>query len=173
VADVCRDRDSALSGRRPRVLVGGVAHLYQGDLDLGRLALERLGEVGAGVVVEDLSYGAVAVAQRLEELEPERLVLVSAVVRGRPPGTVERRTPNGAARSPEEVQRSVADAATGYLHVDLVLDVAQAFGVLPRDTIVVEVEPASVEPAERLSSVGARALDDAVALVRRELELAQ
>jgi len=162
-----------VSVRRPRVLVGGVAHLYQGDLDLGRLALERLGDVGTGVLVEDLSYGAVAVAQRLEELEPERLVLVSAVTRGRPPGTVERRTPDGAARTPDEVQRSVADAAMGYLHVDLVLDVAQAFGVLPPDTVVVEVEPASVEPAEQLSPIGARALEDAVALIRAELELRQ
>jgi hydrogenase maturation protease len=153
----------------PRVLVGGVAHLYQGDLDLGRLALERLGDAGPGVVVEDLSYGAVAVAQRLEELAPERLVLVSAVARGRAPGTVERRTPDASAWTPEQVQRSVADAVTGYLHVDLVLDVAQGLGVLPDDTVVVEVEPASVEPSEHLSTVAERALDEAVALVRAEL----
>ncbi len=152
-----------------RVLVGGVAHLYQGDLDLGRVALERLGDLGAGVLVEDLSYGAVAVAQRLEELAPERLVLVSAVERGRPPGTVERRTPDADARTPEQVQRSVADAVTGYLHVDLVLDVAQGLGVLPADTVVVEVEPATVEPSEALSGVAERALDEAVALVRAEI----
>jgi hydrogenase maturation protease len=154
-----------------RVLVGGVAQLYQGDLDLGRLAVERLADLNAGdVVVEDLSYGAVAVAQRLEELAPERLVLVGAVARGRPPGTVERRSAPAAARTADEVQRSVGDAVTGYVHVDLVLDVAGGLGVLPADTIVVEVEPAAVAPSETLSPVARRALDEAVALVRASVE---
>ena len=151
-----------------RILVGGVGQLYQGDLDFGRVALERLGDIGPGIVVEDLSYGAVAVAQRLEELAPERLVLVGAVARGRPPGTVERRAVTTVA-APEQVQRSVADAVTGYVHIDLVLDVAGGLGVLPADTVVVEVEPATVEPSVRLSPVIERALDEALALVRAEL----
>ncbi|MEJ7744110.1 MAG: hypothetical protein WKF73_17155 [Nocardioidaceae bacterium] len=55
--------------------------------------IERLQaeDLGPGVLVEELHYGAVAVAQRLEDLRPDALVLVSAVRRGRPPGTVERR----------------------------------------------------------------------------------
>jgi hypothetical protein len=154
-----------------RVLVGGVAQLYQGDLDLGRLAVERLVALDRDdVLVEELSYGAVAVAQRLEELAPERLVLVGAVARGRAPGTVERRTATPIALTPEEVQRSVADAVTGYVHVDLVLDVAHGLGVLPADTIVVEVEPAAVEPSDRLSPVAERALVEALAIVRASIE---
>jgi len=152
---------------RPRVLVGGVAQLYQGDLDLGRLAVERLAALESDdVLVEELSYGAVAVAQRLEELAPERLVLVGAVARGRTPGTVERRTAAPISLKPEEVQQSVADAVTGYVHVDLVLDVAHGLGVLPADAILVEVEPAAVDPSDRLSPVAERALAEAVALVR-------
>jgi len=68
------------------------------------------------------------------------------------------------------LQRSVADAVTGYVHVDLVLDVAHGLGVLPGDTVVIEVEPATVEPSERLSVVAERALDEALALVRAELD---
>ncbi|MGH9281391.1 MAG: hypothetical protein ACRD0S_00475, partial [Acidimicrobiales bacterium] len=73
------------------VLVGGVGELYQGDLDLGRVAVERLAQEALGdhVAVEDLHYGAVAVAQRLEELRPAHLVLVGGVARDRAPGTVE------------------------------------------------------------------------------------
>ena len=71
--------------------------------------------------------------------------------------------------APEQVQRSVADAVTGYVHIDLVLDVAGGLGVLPADTVVVEVEPATVEPSVRLSPVIERALDEALALVRAEL----
>ena len=42
------------------ILVAGVAELYQGDLDLGRVAVARLQEAGLGddVRVEELSYGA-------------------------------------------------------------------------------------------------------------------
>jgi len=124
--------------------------------------------VGPDVVVEDLSYGAVAVAQRLQELAPERLLLVAAVARGRPPGTVERRRAAPAV-TPEELQRSIGDAVTGYVHVDLVVDVAHGLGVLPHDTFVIEVEPATVEPSESLSAVAERALGEALALVRAEL----
>lgn len=79
------------------VLVGGVGQLYQGDLDLGRHAIEALAgeDLGRGVRVEDLHYGAVAVVQRLQELRPAALILVGAAQRGRAPGSVHRRSIEG------------------------------------------------------------------------------
>jgi hydrogenase maturation protease len=155
-----------------RVVVGGVAHLYQGDLDLGRRAVERLAHdsLAPDVVVEEFSYGAVAVAQRLEELRPEALVLVGAKRRGRAPGTVERREIVPLPRPVEEMQGAVADAVTGYIDIDLVLEVAQALGALPKRTVTIEVEPESIEPAAHLSPPAEAALVVAVELVRRELE---
>ncbi len=66
------------------VLVGGVGELYQGDLDVGRQVIEGLAgeDLGAHVAVEDLHYGAVAVAQRLDEVQPSTLVLVGAATIG-------------------------------------------------------------------------------------------
>ena len=155
----------------PRVVVGGVGHLYQGDLDLGRLAVERLAhdDLGEGVAVEEFSYGAVAVAHRLQELAPELLVLVGATTRGRPPGSVERREVTMLPRSPEEIQVAVADAVTGYIDLDLVLEVAQGLGALPPRVVTIEVEPARTEPSEQLSSEAERGLLEALALVRTEL----
>ena len=152
------------------VVVGGVAHLYQGDLDLGRRAVERLREeeLGAGVAVEDFSYGAVAVAQRLEELRPELLVVVGAKERGRPPGTVERWDVVAVPRTAAETQLSVADAVTGYIDPDLVLDVAQGLGALPR-TVMIDVEPATTAPSTELSAPATVALEKALELVRDEL----
>jgi hydrogenase maturation protease len=156
------------------VLVGGVSELFQRDLDLGRLAVERLldDDLGPGVLVEDLHYGAVAVAQRLEDVRPDLLVLVSAVQRGRTPGTVERRRIDPPQLTPEKVQEAVGNAVVGYVHVDLVVDVAAGLGSLPARTLTVEVEPDEVGPGEGLSPSAAAGLDDAVATVRAEVRRA-
>lgn len=158
--------------RRPglTVLVGGVAQLYQGDFDFGRLAVERLAATSteSHVLVEDLSYGAVAVSQRLEELRPAALVLVGAATRGRPPGALERRRCRPHALSPEEARQAVAEAVTGYVTVDLVLEVAGALGTLPPRTLAIELEPARTEVSERLSPEAEAALEPALDLARAE-----
>ena len=153
------------------ILVGGVAELFQGDLDLGRLAVMRLAAEGLGddVVVEELSYGGVAVAQHLEDLRPEVLVLVAAHPRGRPPGSVHRREVGPPELTPAELQLAVGDAVTGYVTIDLLIEVAQAFGVLPARTICFEVEPASVQPSEQLTPEAQAGLDEAIARVRAEV----
>ena len=152
------------------VLVGGVGELYQGDLDLGRHAIARLAgeDLGAGVVVEELHYGAVAVTQRLEDLRPDALILVGAARRGRPPAAIERRRVR-VDLSPEQLQNAVADAVTGYVTIDLVVNVAFALGALPADTVAIEVEPVLPGPADRLSPEVWDALDEVVRRVRDEV----
>ena len=152
-------------------LVGGVGELYQGDLDVGRRAAERLAaaELGHGVLVEELHYGAVAVAQRLEELRPHTLVLVGAVARGRDPGTVERRRLRHVALDPTDVQAAVHDAVTGYVGIDLVVEVAWGLHALPPRTVTVEIEPAPLDgPSEHLSAPVSAGLVEACELVRAE-----
>lgn len=151
-------------------LVGGVGQLYQGDLDLGRLAVERLeGEdLGPDVVVEDLHYGAIAVAQRIEDLEPDTLILVGAHQRDRPPGTVERRRIADLDLTTEEVQVAVGDAGTGYVDLQLVVEVAWGLGALPDRTVAIEVEPAELGPSEHLSGAAEDGLEQALELVRAE-----
>ena len=153
------------------ILVGGVAELFQGDLDLGRRAVLRLldEDLGDGVEVEELSYGAVAVAQRLEELEPEALVLVAAHRRDRAPGSVHRREVRAPQLTPAELQLGVGAAVTGYVSVDLLVEVAAALGALPPATVCVEVEPASVEPSDALTPAAEAALEEALAAVRAEV----
>lgn len=153
------------------VLVGGVSELYQCDLDLGRLAVERLAheDLGPDVVLEELHYGAVAVVQRLQDLCPQTMVLVSAVRRGRPAGTVERRRIDPPDLSPAQVQAAVGDAVTGYVHLDLLVEIATGFGVLPPRTVAVEVEPESTGSGDGLSPVASAGLDAALVVVRNEV----
>lgn len=152
------------------VLVGGVGQLYQGDLDFGRHAAEALAgeQLGAGVIVENLHYGAVAVVQRLQDLQSHSLVLIGAVQRGRAPGTLERRSIHGVDVPAEELQRAVREALTGYVTLDLVVEVAFALDALPARTVAIELEPVLLEPAERLSPDAERRLCEVVLLAGDE-----
>lgn len=161
--------------RQPVVtLVGGVGELYQGDLDLGRRVAALLAEedLGHGVEVEDLHYGAVAVAQHLQDLAPDTLILVGAVARDRPPATLERRRIAAVALADADLQVAVGDAVTGYVAIDLVIEVGAGLGALPDRVVTIEVEPVTSGPDDTLSpQVGAlvpRVLD----LVRTEVERA-
>ncbi len=153
------------------VFVGGVSELYQGDLDLGRRAAAILAQepFGDHVVVEDLHYGAVTVVHRLNDLTPTTLILVGATERGRPAGTVERRRVTAPALTVMETQAAVGDAVTGYVGLDLIVEVAAGFGVLPPRTVLVDVEPGSTAPSDQLSPAGETALEQTLAVVRTEV----
>ncbi|MEJ7569111.1 MAG: hypothetical protein WKF41_12695 [Gaiellaceae bacterium] len=135
-----------------------------------RLAAENL---GPGVLVEELHYGAVAVAQRLEDLRPDLLILVGAVAGGRPPGTVERREYRPQLIGSAEVQRAIGDAVTGYVGIDLVFEVAAGLGALPPRAVAIEVEPAQIDSSEELSPEVEAVLEQALELVRAEVARAR
>jgi len=140
-----------------RTLIGGVGYSYLRDGSVGPLVVAELGREAwpDGVLVEDLSYGPIAVLQRLQEADPpfDRLVLVAAVRRGRAPGTVtmyrwDHRLPDAA-----EIQARVAEAVTGVISLDNLLVVVGFFNALPRDVSVLEVEPEDEGWGEGLSPV--------------------
>lgn len=153
------------------VLVGGVGQLFQGDLDLGRRAADALQQEGLGpqVSVEELTYGAVAVTQRLEDLRPGTLILVGAEPRDDPPGTVRRRRIDAEDVDMATAQGAVADAITGYVAIDLVVDVAAALGALPPRTVSIEVEPVRRDPREELTPEAEAGLERALSMVRAEV----
>lgn len=153
------------------VLVGGVGELFQSDLDVGRRAVDLLTteQLGPGVYVEELHYGAVAVAQRLQELGPEWLLLIGAVEWGGAPGAVRRRVLRDLAPDPDDVQAAVRDAAVGYVDIPLLLDVCAGFAALPSRTVLLEVQPARTGPGTELSDEVRAALPELTRLVRAEL----
>lgn len=153
------------------IVIGGVSHLYQGDLDLARTVLARLRrtELPPGTAVEDFDYGAVAAAQRLQELGPSALVLVGTAQRGREAGSVERRRVRASELSRGTIQDAVADAVTGHIGLDILLEVAAALGALPDYTVAVYVEPLITGPSERLSAPCEGAITDVVGLVLAEV----
>lgn len=155
-------------------LVGAVGELFQGDMDAGRHVYERLAAepLGAHVAVEDWYHGAVDLARELEDRRPHTLVVVGAAARERPPGSVHRRWVGPPTLAPEEAQQAVGEALTGYVGIDLVVEVAAGFEVLPPRLIAVEVEPVTDELADELTPPVAAAIDRMCGMVRRDVELA-
>lgn len=98
-------------------------------------------------------------------------MLVGAVERLRPPGSVERRQVRDPGLPASELQLAVGEAVTGYVSLDLVIEVASALGALPERTVAIEAEPALPGPSEAMSPECRRALAEALALVRAELRL--
>lgn len=152
------------------VLVGGVGQLFQSDLDFGRRAAETLaaGELGPHVRVEELHYGGVAVAQLLQDLRPAVLILVGAAQRGDTPGTLRRRRVKPPPFDPAAAQLAIGEAVTGYVGIDLVVEVAASLDALPDHTVAIEVEPAETGPSERMSDIVTAGWAQALAMVHAE-----
>lgn len=149
-----------------RVLVGGIGYRNLRDHSFGVLAVERL----AGrawpphVSVEDISYGPIAVVQRLEDDPPDRrfslAIVVGAVARGRPPGTLSAYRWDNGLPDAAAVQAAVAEAVTGVIALDNTMIVARHFDVLP-PAVVIEAEPAIELFGQELSPALETALDRA------------
>ena len=154
-----------------RVLIGGVGYSYLRDGSLGPAVAADLAHETwpPEVLVEDLSYGPVAVMQRLEDVKPpfDRLVLVGAVARGRPPGTVSVYRWTGPLPDESEIQARVAEAVMGVISLDNLLIVAGFFETLPREVRVVEVEPHDEGWGEGFSQIVGAVRSEVLATVRR------
>jgi hydrogenase maturation protease len=126
------------------VLVGGVGLPWLRDLDFGTQWIRRVEHLSwpEGVVVEDLSYAAHRVLHRLQELEPDKVVLVGAMPRDvDPPGTVRRYLLDLTPPPPEEVHERLTEAVGGIIDLDHTLAVVRHWKGFPEGTVVIEVEP--------------------------------
>lgn len=144
-----------------RVIVGGIGYRNLRDHSVGVAVTDHLEwrDWPEHVVVEDLSYGPIAVVQRFEDEPAERrfgrAVFVAAVARGdgRPLGTVTAYRWDGVLPSDELIQGSVCEAVTGVIALDNTLIVGRHFRALPDEIVVVEVEPAEHEAGETFGPV--------------------
>lgn len=98
------------------LLIGGVGYTFLGDLSFGPVVIERLQamEWSSSVVIEDVSYNPMTVMDWLRD-DPgrfDRAILLTAVARGRAPGTLHRATWTAESLSADRVQAHVAEAVT-------------------------------------------------------------
>ncbi len=156
-----------------RTLVAGVGNVLRGDDGFGVAVAERLARrsLPAGVTVVETGIAGIALVQELQR-GWDSLVLVDAVDRGRPPGTVmviEPEVVDVQRLSWEERNDLIAD-----MHLatpDRVLVLARALGALPAWVRIVGCQPTDAESVkEGLSVVVSAAVDIASTEVLRLLE---
>ena len=148
-----------------RLVVAGFGNELRGDDGFGVAVVRRLEESGRaprGTVLLEVGTGGIALAQEL--LTPcDRLVVVDAMTRGGPPGTL---------------YVLQVDAVAPLRSVDMhmavparALELAQALGALPREVFLVGCEPVEVDELSMVfSEPVARAVDSAVDQVQNLLE---
>ncbi|MBI3854397.1 MAG: hydrogenase maturation protease [Planctomycetes bacterium] len=150
-----------------RILVAGVGNVFLGDDGFGVEVVRRLAgrALPPGVTVADFGIRGFDLACAL--LEPrERVILVDAVRRGEPPGTIFLMEPNTDADGPVDLQGHSMDPAQ-------VIRNARAMGRLTARVLLVGCEPDSFGDPDRgvtgLSSRVEAAVEPAMDLIREVL----
>ena len=145
--------------------MGGVGYRNLRDASIGPWVADTL-EPRDGVEVEDVSYHPVGLSQNLEDRpDLDRVVLVGALRRGRPPGTVTAYRWDGELPDRDTIQARVSEAVTGHIALDNTLIVCGALGGLPDDVRMVEVEPEDESWGEGFSGTLEAKLDEVVEAV--------
>ena len=143
-----------------RTLIAGFGNVLRGDDGFGVEVLRQLGERGVGnddVELLDVGTGGIRLAQEL--ITPyDRLIIIDAATRGGVPGTVYSLVIEGVRPTRQiDMHTTVPSRA---------LEVAQAFGPLPREIYLVGCEPASVdELTTDLTPVVAAAVGEAIGVI--------
>lgn len=155
-----------------RVFVGGVGNPWLRDLDFGPQFIRRV--VGLDwppdVIVEDAAISAHRVLHRLQELRPQRVVFVASFPRGEdPPGTIRRYRVEGPLPDDEEMQLRIGESAGGVIDFDHTLIITRYFGVLPDDSVVIEVEAGDTAFGTGFSPEVEASIDRVLELVREEI----
>ena len=164
------------SGNRPptRVLVGGIGLPWLRDLDFGTQFLKRIGdeEWPDDVVLEDLSYSAHRVLHTLQDVKPEKVVLVGAMPRDvDAPGTIRRYQLDLTPPSDEEVADRLGEAVGGIIDLDHTLAVVRYWKGFPPDTVVIEVEPGDRAFGLGFSEEVESVVDTVLAMIQEEVGL--
>lgn len=154
----------------PRVLVAGVGNILCGDDGFGPAVIAALAvtDVPEGVTLMDAGIGGFALVRELMD-GYAALVIVDAMDRGLPPGTVRVLEPS----VPEiaTVPPAARSQAAGDLHQavpGVALVIAKAAGALPPLVRIVGCQPQHVDECELgLSEAVRRAVPEAVATVQR------
>ena len=119
---------------------------------LGPELMERLRAApwADGVDIREMNWGPIAIVQdfQAQPAKPDRVVLIGAVDRGLPPGTVTCHRWIGGTLDPLAVQRRVFEGVTGVISLDNLIVIGSHFGVWPDELLTVEMQAQESDVSE-------------------------
>lgn len=155
--------------RAMRILVAGVGNLLQGDDGFGVVVAHRLqaSELPAQVKVVETGTGGIHLVQEISA-GYDALIMVDAVDRGRPPGTVMVIEPEiDSSEGMTTIERFDYLADMHFTKPSKALMLAQALKILPARTYLVGCQPLVMDRLERrLSPPVEGAVEAALAEIR-------
>ena len=119
-----------------RILVAGVGNVLRGDDGFGPAVTELLGELPEGAEIIETGIGGIALLQEIMA-GCTGLILIDAVDRGAPPGTLFYIEP--------EVEHAVHVPDIHLANPHRVLSMAKTIGVLPDRVAIIGCQPADTE----------------------------
>ena len=147
-----------------RMVVLGVGNTLRADEGIGVrvvVALERDYALPAGVTAIDAGTSSMEMLEDLSHLD--FLLVVDAIVAGKPPGTLVRLTGD---EVPVFFRRNLSPHGIGLSDV---LAALEFMGTEPRETVIIGVQPLSLELSTELTPTIAQRLPELVAQVVAEL----
>ncbi|MGH2772189.1 MAG: hydrogenase maturation protease, partial [Actinomycetota bacterium] len=166
------DQAAARPAANCRVLVGGVGNPWLRDLDFGPQFIRRVRDMEwpDDVVFEDLATAAHRVLHILQDLQPERVIMVAGFPRGDAPGTIRKTDADIEMPDDEEIQERLGEAAGGVIDFDHTLIVARHFNALPEDTVLIEIEATDTAFGTGFSPEVEESMDAVIEMVRKEIQ---
>ena len=123
-------------------LVAGFGSAWMRDLSFGLEVVRELRPRAQqdSILLADWSFGTVTAFQKLCEQEFRRAVFVGSSTRGLEPGRLHVRRPSAELPSGAEIHQRICDCVMGLVSLDNLLIMAQYYGKVPREVLVLEAE---------------------------------
>lgn len=156
-----------------RILIAGIGHDTLTDLGFGPQIIRRLQTLGLpeNVETEDFSTSAVVALHKLTEKKYDKLIFVSALQRGGKPGTIYKEEPDVKLPEESEIQERMAESISGAISLDNTLIICGYYKALPKDVILIGVEPESTSPGLSLTKTLQEVAQKVIELVLEEIEV--
>ena len=147
--------------RSKRILVAGVGNVLRGDDGFGPAVTELLVGLPEGAEVVETGTGGIALLQELM-VGCSGLILIDAVERGAPPGTLFFIEP--------EIEDAVHVPDVHLANPARVLSMAKTMGVLPERVVIIGCQPADTEelcqglspPVQRALAIAVKRIEETV-----------
>ena len=155
-----------------RDLVAAFGSSWMRDLSFGLKVLQRLREsnIDDSMLLADWSFGTITAFQKLCEQPFRRVVLVGAATRELEPRRLHLWQPASTLPDQSEIHQRICDCVMGMVSLENLLIMAQFYGKLPQDVLVIEAEAVDQTWGEELSADVAPLVAPAAAVAQQFVE---